>query len=107
MVIGQKTMAKPNNNSIEPIKNRLSIQIGLSGLSFSILDSNSKSIIKSKHFIKERNLNPFEMLDYLKFVLDSENLENSSYSQVHLIYRNELFTLVSSVHRSNTCDNRC
>ena len=87
-------MTKSNNNIKQPINNRLSIQISLSGLSFSVLDENTNSLKKLKHFTKDRNLTPFEMLDYLKFVLDIEGLTNTSYSQVTLIYRNELSTLV-------------
>lgn len=91
-------MAKPNKDTKQPINDRLSIQIGLSGLSFSVLDSSTNSLKKLKHFNKERNLTPLEMLDHLKYVLEVENLANNSYSQVTLIYRNELSTLVPKKH---------
>lgn len=94
-------MAKPNNEkNIQPINKRLSIQIGLSGLSFSVLDENSNSVITLKHYNKGRNLTPFEMLDYLKYVLDVEQLTNDNYSKVTIIYRNELSTIVPKEHFS-------
>ena len=91
-------MTKSNNNIKQPINTRLSIQISLSGLSFSVLDENTNSLKKLKHFNKGRILTPLEMLDYLKYVLDIEGLTYSTYSQVTVIYRNELSTLVPKTY---------
>ncbi|HZW64015.1 MAG TPA: DUF3822 family protein [Flavobacteriaceae bacterium] len=87
-------MVKQNSNTHLPTLKKLSIQIGLSGLSFSILEVNTHTLLKLKQFKKDRTLNPFEILDYLKFIIDTEQLANHTYEQVTVIYRNDLVTLV-------------
>ncbi|MCB0438402.1 MAG: DUF3822 family protein [Mangrovimonas sp.] len=88
-------MAKTNNIETNKLTNqRLSIQISLSGLSFSILDVSSQTIVALKSFKKSRVLTPLELLDYLKFVIDTEHLKQNTYSQITVIYRNDLSTLV-------------
>ena len=81
-------MAKTNNIETNKLTNqRLSIQISLSGLSFSILDVSSQTIVALKSFKKSRVLTPLELLDYLKFVIDTEHLKQNTYSQITVIYR--------------------
>lgn len=88
-------MAKTNNIETNKLTNqRLSIQISLSGLSFSILDVSSQTIVALKSFKKSRILTPLELLDYLKFVIDTEHLKQNTFSQITVIYRNDLSTLV-------------
>ena len=88
-------MAKTNNIETNKLTNqRLSIQISLNGLSFSILDVSSQTIVALKSFKKSRVLTPLELLDYLKFVIDTEHLKQNTYSQITVIYRNDLSTLV-------------
>lgn len=87
-------MTRKNNKTNTPTNKRLSIQVGLSGLSFCILDVSSNSIISLKQFKKDHNLTPLELLDFLKFVIDTEHVNEFTYEQVLLIYRNELSTLV-------------
>lgn len=88
-------MAKTNNIETNKLTNqRLSIQISLSGLSFSILDVSSQTIVALKSFKKSRVLTPLELLDYLKFVIDTEHLKQNTFSQITVIYRNDLSTLV-------------
>ncbi|MCB0426681.1 MAG: DUF3822 family protein [Mangrovimonas sp.] len=88
-------MAKTNNIETNKLTNqRLSIQISLSGLSFSILDVSSHTIVALKSFKKSRILTPLELLDYLKFVIDTEHLKQNTFSQITVIYRNDLSTLV-------------
>lgn len=88
-------MVKKNNTETNKLTNqRLSIQIGLSGLSFSILDVPSNTVVALKNFKKNRTLTPFELMDYLKFVVDTEHLKEKTYNQVTAVYRNELSTLV-------------
>ena len=88
-------MAIANNNETNKLTTkRLSIQIGLSGLSFCILDVSANTITYFKQFKKERNLTPLELLDYLKFVIDTEGFKQKNFDQILVIYRNELSTLV-------------
>ena len=87
-------MTNTNNKTNKLTNKRLSIQISLSGLSFCILDVSKHSIVSYKQYNKDHNLTPLEHLDFLKFVVDTEHLNETSFNQVLLIYRNELSTLV-------------
>lgn len=87
-------MVRANNETLKETKKKLSIQIGLNGLSFSIFDNSNKRISSLKTFTKERILTPMELLDFLKFIIDTEHLKDKSFDSVTLIYKNELSTLV-------------
>ena len=87
-------MAKANNETLKESKKKLSIQIDLNGLSFSVLDNSNKRISSLKTFAKERILTPLELLDFLKFIIDTEHLKDKSFDSVTIIYKNELSTLV-------------
>jgi len=87
-------MVKANNETLKETIKRLSIQIGLNGLSFSIFDNSSNNVSSLKSFTKDRILTPMELLDYLKFVVDTEHLKSKSFDSVTIIYKNELSTLV-------------
>jgi len=86
-------MTKPNKDTHQLTNKKLSIQICLSGLSFCILDS-QHTVTYLKHFSKHRNLNPLELLDYLKFIIDTETPLKETFNQVTVIYRNDLATVV-------------
>ena len=87
-------MVKANNEFSKETLNRLSIQIGLNGLSFSIFDNSTERVLSLKSFTKDRVLTPLELLDYLKFIIDTEHLKTKSFDSVTIIYKNELSTLV-------------
>lgn len=77
------------NNFIE-----LSIQIRLSGLSFSIRHRKTNRISYLKRVDFERNLGPVEVLEQLKVVLNSEDALSKSFDKVLVVYQNELSNLV-------------
>lgn len=72
----------------------LSIQISLSGLSFCILNRTQNKIELLKQYPFEKKANPFEILEQLKSVLESDSGLSQSYSSVLVIYQNELSNLV-------------
>jgi hypothetical protein len=72
----------------------LSIQISLSGLSFCILQKDTHTITFLKHFNFDKKLNPFELLDQLKHVFNTEDALKESFNTVFIIHVNELATLV-------------
>jgi hypothetical protein len=78
-----------NTNTIE-----LSIQISLNGLSFCILEPDTNTIAYLKHFCFDKKLSPFEALDRLKSVFDTENILNDGFSNIFVIHVNELSALV-------------
>lgn len=87
-------MAKTNNSSNKLPHLDLSIQLGLSGLSFCILNTASKTIVSLNEFHFEKQLNPLKVLDELKTIFTNEALLNNDFSNVTIIHDNELSTLV-------------
>lgn len=92
--IGQKLMAITNNISNININQEMSIQVSLSGLSFCILQKDINTITFLKHFPFEKKLNPFQVLDKLKHVFNTENVFKGTFSNVYITHSNELSTLV-------------
>ncbi|WP_298555753.1 DUF3822 family protein [uncultured Algibacter sp.] len=87
-------MAIANNSSNKLTNIELSIQVSLSGLSFSILNRNTNTIeiIKELHF--EKSLNPLEILDELKHLFLKETVLKRNFSSINIIHDNDLSTLV-------------
>lgn len=94
MEIGQKLMEKANNTHNKLNYLDLSIQINLNGLSFCILNTDSNTITYLRHFNEDKKLNPFEILDLLKDLFNKEKELQQDFKNVHVIYVNELATLV-------------
>lgn len=84
----KNNITKINNNS------ELSIQISLSGLSFCILQKDTNTITYLKHFNFDKKLNPFELLDHLKHIFNTEDAFQEAFNSVFIIHVNELATLV-------------
>ncbi|WP_418604080.1 DUF3822 family protein [Hwangdonia sp.] len=87
-------MALTNKNYNKLTNLELSIQISLSGLSFCILQSDTKTITALKHVDFEKKLNPFEVLDQLIHLFNTEAALQVSFNNVNVIHTNELSTLV-------------
>jgi hypothetical protein len=94
MEIGLKLMVTANKTEKELTNLELSIQISLNGLSFCILNRDTNTITLLNHFEKEKKLSPFEALDFLKHLLNTEEELQKSFNNVHVIYVNELATIV-------------
>lgn len=73
---------------------KLSIQISLNGLSFCILDTINNSILKQDCISFSEELIPFQVLKKLKEVLETNKITSMSFSEVTIIHRNPLFSLV-------------
>lgn len=73
----------------------LSIQVNLSGLSFSVTNSAEKNKIEFLNTIKfKEKLTPFEVLNRLKEELASNTVFSEDFKNVSVIHYNELATLV-------------
>lgn len=72
----------------------LSIQIRLSGLSFCILNRSTNTIERLQHMQSEKKATPFELLNQLKTIIESNADFSQSFDTVLCIYQNELSTLV-------------
>ena len=98
VVTGHLFMIKKeiNNKTGEPVKefNKLSIQVSLNGLSFCIFDTISKTILSSENVVFPKELTPYEVLKRLKQFFNHHNIQNSHFSEVIVVHRNNLFGLV-------------
>ena len=91
---GQKFMVPTTNNKKNISHLKLSIQVSLSGLSFCILNYQSNTIEFLKSIAFEKKLNPNLVLDKLQHVFNSEKALSQTFSDVLVIHKNELSTLV-------------
>jgi len=87
-----KEINSSNNSDLSFIK--LSIQISLNGLSFCVLDSISNTIIKQESTTFSEELIPFQVLKKLKEVLENNEIDKMSFSNVTIIHRNTFFSLI-------------
>ncbi|PWK17144.1 DUF3822 family protein [Xanthomarina spongicola] len=94
MGIGQKLMEIANKTKNISTHIDLSIQISLNGLSFCILNRDTNTITYLKHFKENKKLNPFDALDLLKHLFNTEIELQQDFANIHVIYINELATIV-------------
>ena len=91
-------MTKKENNSkpeqVEDSYHKLSIQVGLNGLSFCILDTIGKKLALSHALRFNEELSPYELQRELKESLRSGGVLEYSFSEVITIHRNTLYGLV-------------
>ncbi len=90
------TKKSTNKQHIDSSKDflRLSIQIGLNGLSFCILDTLHTEIISSEHRTFAETLDPFQVLKELKNLMEAEGITKTAFAEVVAVHRNTLFGLV-------------
>ena len=97
-------MAITNKHASKPTQNiELSIQISLSGLSFSTLNKNSNTIEFLKEFDFDKSLNPLEVLDALKEAFINETVLATNFSKVTVIHDNDLSALVPKSLFNKNC----
>lgn len=73
---------------------KLSIQVNLNGLSFCIADTVSFKVILSDRKLFSRELNPMELLDELKQLLNLHGIHKKRFDEVVVVHKNNLFGLV-------------
>ncbi|PIB25242.1 DUF3822 family protein [Maribacter sp. 4G9] len=73
---------------------KLSIQVSLNGLSFCIADTVSHRILQSDNKWFSHELNPIELLEEVKTLLDKHGLTDKNFDEVVVVHTNNLFTLV-------------
>lgn len=73
---------------------KLSIQISLNGLSFCVLDSIENTIVKQESISFSEELIPFQVLKNLQQLLEKHEIIKMSFSDVTVIHRNTLFSIV-------------
>ena len=93
METGQKTF-QTNSNIDKLLNNILSIQVSLNGLSFCVLNTESKSLTHYSRITFDKTLSPAEVLLQLKNHLGTNKALQQDFGKVNLIHENELSTLV-------------
>ena len=94
MVTGPLFMTKKEiNNNIENY-HKMSIQVSLNGLSFCIVDTIANTIKHFKRLNFGKELSPYEMQKELKRLFGESKIEDYSLTEVVVIHRNNLFSLV-------------
>ena len=94
MEIGRRFMIEKENNSIEDNFKKLSIQVGLNGLSFCALDTISKKVLAYENIPFKTASTPYLLLKELKTILNVRNLSNTSFNEVMVIHKNGFFSMV-------------
>ena len=73
---------------------KLSIQVGLNGLSFCVLDTISNKILAFEKVAFKTPSTPYLMLKELKGILNQKNDIGNDFSEVVVIHKNTMFSLV-------------
>ena len=88
-----KTNNTPEQNSKDTFK-KLSIQVGLNGLSFCVFDTISNQILAFEKVTFKTAATPYLLLKELKAVLNKTSTVGTHFSEVVVIHKNGLFSLV-------------
>jgi len=98
MVTGHHFMTEKTinieNKSLPRLYKKLSIQISLNGLSFSIVDTINNTIILTDLVSFKIESTPYLVLKELKTLLDKHKILGQKFSEVQVIHKNNLFSLV-------------
>tara|TARA_R110002167_G_scaffold61125_7_gene172362 strand:- start:716 stop:1546 length:831 start_codon:yes stop_codon:yes gene_type:complete len=73
---------------------RLSIQISLNGLSFCMLDTVANTVLVAEKITFPKELDPHQVLKEVKQLFEKHDIKQTSYSEVIVLHRNNLFSLV-------------
>jgi hypothetical protein len=90
----KETNNEPNQDLILEDYHKLSIQVSLNGLSFCILDTIGKKIVSAETYRFQSRLNPYEAQKELKAFIKSQKILQYAFSEVVVVHRNDLFSLV-------------
>ncbi len=85
---------KINREDIRENYHKLSIQVSLNGLSFCVFDTIGNTIPLSKSVVFGKELSPYEVQKELKELLSANPVSDYQFSEVVVIHRNNLFSLV-------------
>ncbi|MBU3027002.1 DUF3822 family protein [Zobellia galactanivorans] len=90
------TKKETKNNTGELVEDfkKLSIQVSLNGLSFCVLNTVENSIVSAESVVFAKRLTPYEVLKRLKLLFSTHKIEQDQYSEVVVVHRNTLFSLV-------------
>ncbi|MFH4969128.1 DUF3822 family protein [Gaetbulibacter sp. M240] len=90
MALTNKNITRNNNLT----NKELSIQLSLNGLSFCVLNRKDQTIIALEEIPFEKKLNPLELLEKLKHIVNTNEVLQDTFDKVLVIHDNELASLV-------------
>lgn len=90
----KETNNDPLNDLILENYHKLSIQVSLNGLSFCVLDTIGKKIVKAEKHTFDNRLNPYGAQKELKRFIKKQQVKDYAFSEVMVVHRNDLFSLV-------------
>lgn len=92
------------NNLLHTTKNiKLSIQVSLNGLSFCILNANTNTITQLKNKELKGISSPFDLLEAIKSLFETEKELQDTFSFVQIIHVNQLSTVIpKNIYESNS-----
>ncbi len=93
----KETNKDHHNDLILEDYHKLSIQVSLNGLSFCILDTIGKKIVKAEKHSFDNRLTPYEAQKELKRFIKKQQIKDFVFSEVVVVHRNDLFSLVPKV----------
>jgi hypothetical protein len=85
-----------SNNILSLHKNRLSVQASLSGLSFLVTDSNKENVLFFEEKKFSQSLTPEELLFEIETTIQQNEILQSQFADVLVVYENDIFTTVPS-----------
>ncbi|MEL7270132.1 MAG: DUF3822 family protein [Bacteroidota bacterium] len=84
---------KETKNTTEDF-NKLSIQVGLNGLSFCVQDTVNQEVLAYERVPFKVHSTPYLLLKELKIILNTKKIESARFAEVLVVHRNGLFSLV-------------
>ena len=85
-----------NNNTIQKINKRLSVQLSLYGLSFLVTNSITKEVLYFSEKKHNKSSSPEELFLDLKTSFNTINELNDNFNEVSIVYATSLYSLVPS-----------
>lgn len=89
-----KEAKKISKDNIRENYHKLSIQVSLNGLSFCVFDTIGNTIPLSRNVAFGKELSPYEVQKELKELIRQNSVTKYQFSEVVVIHRNNLFSLV-------------
>ncbi len=90
-------MIQTTKNTQTIYNRRLSIQFGLNGLSFCVLNTTANTVVALEHLPFNKKLNPFEALERLMHFFEVKEYLKTKFDSILVIHENNLSTLVPNL----------
>lgn len=87
-------MLQKKNNIKNNLYNRLSVQVSLNGLSFLVTDPESSEVIFFHEKILDYSTTPEELLMEIEAIMFDNEVLNSNFQEVSLVYATPIYSLV-------------